>query len=166
MSLIPIWVKALVVAALLAALSWGVHLYNQGIRDTQQALDQAKYDQALINAQADAKAQTDAWMKTLKEKDDATTKAIQARDTRYAGVVNANGKLRDELANLSSDSAQLTPTACSEGIKTLSAVFGQCLDRYSEMGKRAEGHLLDSEDCRATGTSSPTSSVTPCSLST
>ena len=144
-----LWMKLAAIAALVAAVGFGVHWYNQGLRDTQMALDQAKYDQALISAQTDARAQTDAWMKKFKEKDDATTKAIQERDVRYTVVAASNGKLRDDLARYTSGASQLTAPACAEGIKALSTVFGQCIDRYTEMGKHAEGHLLDSEDCRA-----------------
>jgi len=144
-----LWIKLAMIAAAIALVGFGVHWYNQGIRDTQQKLDQAKYDQALINAQTDAKAQTDSWLKTIKEKDNVTTQEIQKRDVRYASVVASNGKLRDQLANYSSGAVQLTAPSCAEGIKALSSVFGECIDRYTEMGKHAEGHLLDSEDCRA-----------------
>lgn len=143
------WLKLILLGAALAAVGFGVHWYNQGIRDTQQALDQAKYDKALISAQADAKAQTDAWMKKFKEKDDATTKQISEMDARFKFVNNANHILRDKVTSYAIGAAQLTPTTCTQGIQALSAVFGQCLDRYTEMGKHAEGHLLDSEDCRA-----------------
>ena len=135
--------------AALAAVAFGVHWYNQGIRDTQQKLDQAKYDQALISAQADAKAQTDAWLKKFKEKDDATTAAIQEKDARYRAVAASNSELRDRLAGYASGAAQLATSSCAKGIEALSAVFGQCIDQYTAMGKHAEGHLLDSEDCRA-----------------
>ena len=144
-----LWIKLALIAAAMALVGFGVHWYNQGIRDTQQKLDQARYDQALINAQTDAKAQTDSWLKTIKEKDNVTTQEIQKRDVRYASVVASNGKLRDQLANYSSGAVQLTAPSCAEGIKALSSVFGECIDRYTEMGKHAEGHLLDSEDCRA-----------------
>lgn len=144
-----LWLKLALFAAAIALVGFGVHWYNEGIRDTQQALDQAKYDRALIGAQEDAKAQTDAWLKKFKEKDDATTKAIQERDARYGVVVASNGKLRDQLAGYASGAVQLTAPACSKGIKALSTVLGQCIDRYTEMGRHAEGHLLDSEDCRA-----------------
>jgi len=144
-----LWIKIAAAAALLAALSWGVHLYNEGIRSTQRLLDKAEYDQALINAQADAKALTDAWIKKFKEKDDATTKAIEEANARYAGAVRAANVLRNDLANLSNGTIQLAPAACPEGVKALGAVLGECLDRYATMGRHAEGHLLDSEDCRA-----------------
>ena len=135
--------------AALAAVAFGVHWYNQGIRDTQQKLDQAKYDQALISAQADAKAQTDAWLKKFKEKDDATTAAIQEKDARYRAVAASNSELRDRLAGYASGATQLATSSCAKGIEALSAVFGQCIDQYIAMGKHAEGHLIDSEDCRA-----------------
>jgi len=144
-----LWIKLALIAAVIALTGFAVHWYNQGIRDTQQKLDQAKYDQALLNAQTDAKMQTDAWIAKMKEKDNVTTEEIRKRDIRYAGVVSANDKLRNDLANYASGAAQLTAPTCSEGIKALSSVLGQCLDEYSEMGKHAEGHLLDSEDCRA-----------------
>ena len=143
------WLKLILIGAALAAVGAGVHWYNQGIRDTQQKLDQAKYDQALIGAQADAKAQTDAWLKKFKEKDDETTKRFEDLGARYSAVSADNGRLRNHLEDYASGTSQLAPSACSEGIKALSTVLGECLDRYTEMGKHAEGHLLDSEDCRA-----------------
>lgn len=144
-----LWIKLAIAVAALGVLSWGVHLYNEGIRSTQRMLDKAEYDQALINAQADAKAQTDAWVKKFKEKDDATTKEIERLNARYAAVTTTANGLRSELANYGSSAAQLTAPACAKGVEALSTVLGQCLDEYAAMGKHAEGHLVDSEDCRA-----------------
>ena len=144
-----LWIKIAIAVAALAALSWGVHLYNEGIRSTQRMLDKAEYDQALLNAQADAKALTDAWMKKFKERDDATTKEIEALNARYAAVITTASSLRNELTNLSNGTTQLTPASCPEGVKALGTVLGECLERYSAMGRHAEGHLVDSEDCRA-----------------
>jgi hypothetical protein len=143
------YIKLGLIAVAFAACMFGIHMYDEGIRKTQKEADDARYNKALIAAQADALAQTTAWTKLTKEKDDATTKAIKDRDTRYGAVVASNGKLRDDLANLSIRASQLTSAACAEGIKTLSTVFGQCLDRYSAMGSHATGQLIDSEDCRA-----------------
>lgn len=144
-----LWIKLAIAVAALAALSWGVHLYNEGIRSTQRLIDKAEYDQALINAQADAKALTDAWMKKFKERDDETTKALEDLQSRYDSVLRNTGLLRYKLANISNGSTQLAPAACPEGAKALSTVLGECLERYSAMGRHAEGHLVDSEDCRA-----------------
>lgn len=143
------WLKLILIGAALAAVGAGVHWYNEGIRETQRLADQAKYDKALIGAQEDARKQTEAWLKKFKEKDDETTKKYAELDARFKFVNNANGILRDKLTAYAIGAAQLTPASCAEGIQALSTVFGQCLDRYTEMGKHATGHLIDSEDCRA-----------------
>ena len=36
-----LWIKLAMIAAAIALVGFGVHWYNQGIRDTQQKLDQA-----------------------------------------------------------------------------------------------------------------------------
>lgn len=42
-----------------------------------------------------------------------------------------------------------SPTACIEYASTLSRVFGQCSQRYTELAIRADGHAADAATCRA-----------------
>jgi len=148
MSIIPLWAKALILAATVAALAWGVHLYNQCIRDTQRKLDVAEYSAKLIAAQEDAKAQEMAWREQSKKSQEKTNEQLNARDRQYATAVNTIGGLLNTIANLGNGLSTLTVTACSARIQALSTVFGECSDRLAEMGKAAQGQFIDSMSCR------------------
>jgi len=148
MTIIPLWAKAIILAAIVAACAWGVHLYNQGIRDTQRKLDVAEYSAKLIAAQEDAKAQEMAWREQSKKSQEKTNEQLNARDRQYQSAVNTIGGLRNTITNLGNGLSTLTATACSARIEALSAVFGECAERRTEVAKAATGQLIDSMSCR------------------
>ena len=143
-----IWIKAIIVAIAIAALSWLVHLYNQSIRDDQRAIDVAEYNVKLIAAQEDARAQEAAWRaKQLKERE-KTNELLSAKDAQYATAINTIGGLRNTIANIGNGLPSITVAACSARIKALSTVFEQCSERYAEMGRAAQGQFIDAVSCR------------------
>ena len=149
MSLIPWWMKLLAVLAVLGACGWAVHVYDEGIRKEQKTLDDARYNQALINAQDDARAQTVSWMKTIKETQDATVKSLADKD---AAVTTANAlarSLRNQLVASGSGLSNTTLTACRARASTLYTVFGECAERRLEVAANAEGQRIDAVGCRA-----------------
>ena len=57
--------------------------------------------------------------------------------------------LRKQLSDAEQRLADASPTACIEYASTLSRVFGQCSQRYTELAIRADGHAADAATCRA-----------------
>ena len=149
MSLIPIWAKALIVAALLAALAWGVHLYNQSIRDTQRALDVAEYNVKLVQAEEKARAKESQWQAQIKGAQDEAQKLRNDKELADKSNRVVVGRLREQLANISNSLSSTSITACRARASTLTIVFEQCVQRYSDMGKYAQGQYVDSVTCQA-----------------
>ena len=57
--------------------------------------------------------------------------------------------LRKQLSDAEQRLGDASPTACIEYASTLSRVFGQCSQRYTELAIRADGHAADAATCRA-----------------
>lgn len=148
MSLIPLWAKALIVAALLAACAWGVHLYNQSIRDDQRALDVAEYSAKLIAAQDDARAQEAAWQAKQKDIQRKANDEINKRDADYAALARTNDGLRNAAVNFSNGLPGDTLAACRARAATLADVFGECTGILRSVAKAADGQFIDAVSCR------------------
>ena len=148
MSIIPLWAKALIVVALIAALSWCVHLYNQSIRDDQRAIDVAEYNVKLIAAQEDARSQEKSWQDQLIKQRKETNEQLAAKDAQYATAINTIGGLRNTIANIGNGLPSITVAAGSARIKALSAVFNECTEHLGEMGRAAQGQFIDAVSCR------------------
>lgn len=150
MTLIPLWAKAIIVAAALAALSWGVHLYNQSIRDDQRALDVAEYTQKLIAAEENARTIEATWKFNAQKSQEKTNELLNARDASYAVLIKSNNSLRNAATNYGNGLATDTLTACRARAATLADVFGQCADTLIGMAKAADGQYIDAVTCRET----------------
>lgn len=148
MSMIPLWAKALIVAALLAACAWAIHLYNQSIRDDQRALDVAEYSAKLIAAQDDARAQEAAWQAKQKDIQRKANDEINKRDADYAALARTNDGLRNAAVNFSNGLPDDTVAACRARAATLADVFGECTEQLAEMGRAAQGQFIDAVACR------------------
>ena len=148
MSLIPIWAKALIVAALLAACAWAIHLYNQSIRDDQRAIDVAEYSAKLIAAQADARAQEAAWQAKQKSEQEKTNDAINKRDAAYAALSRTTDGLRNAATNYGNGLPDDTLSACRARAATLADVFGECTGILRSVAKAADGQFIDAVSCR------------------
>lgn len=148
MSLIPLWAKALIVAALLAACAWAIHLYNQSIRDDQRALDVAEYSAKLIAAQDDARAQEAAWQAKQKDIQRKANDEINKRDADYAALARTNDGLRNAAVNFSNGLPGDTLAACRARAATLADVFGECTGILRDVAKAADGQYIDSVSCR------------------
>lgn len=61
----------------------------------------------------------------------------------------ANRRLRGQLQAAERSLATASATAVREYASTVGEVFGQCVQRYSELGRKADGHAIDAAACRA-----------------
>ena len=148
MSLIPLWAKALIVAALLAACAWAIHRLDVSRQEIGYQRAVGEYNVKLIAAQADARAQEAAWQAKQKSEQEKTNDAINKRDAAYAALSRTTDGLRDTISNLGNGLPVDTSAACSARISALSAVFGECVERYAEMGRAAQGQFIDAVACR------------------
>ena len=148
MSLIPWWMKLIALAAIIGALSYGVHLYDKSISDAQRAKDVAEYNVKLVAAEEQARTKEADWKKQLQG---AQNEAEQLRKDKAVAVSKlsvTNNSLRQQLSDLSSSLSSTSITACRARVSTLTIVFGQCTDRLADMASHAQGHYVDSMMCQ------------------
>lgn len=107
---LPWWAKAVLATILLGVITWGIHLYNESLRDEgraeiQAVLDKVKADQTakLAELTAEYRAKEQAWQ-TEKEgiTRDARNKLKNAQAALPAAVA-AGDELRDRIAQLTSE---------------------------------------------------------------
>ena len=82
----------------------------------------------------------------------ALNDAIKKQAAMQAAADRARSErdgLRKQLSDAEQRFADASPTACIEYASTLSRVFGQCSQRYTELAIRADGHAADAATCRA-----------------
>lgn len=141
--IIPLWVKALIVAAVLGAATWYVNNYLSSVE--QRGYDRAvgEYRMKLIEAQNDAIAErnrlqglVDAAIKGRSEREKTIQKSAAATGALVAGVRNELDAIRDGLSGATID-------ALRHSTATLSVVFGECTERYSGLAEKATRHVSD-----------------------
>ena len=146
--MIPLWAKALIVAAILAACAIAVNRFLSYEQKIGYDRAVAEYNVKLIAAQNDARAQEVAWQSQQKKAQEKTNEQLNARDTQYQSAVNTIGSLRNTLANFGNGVSVDTLSACRARESALIIVSGQCIDRYNDLGKAAQGQFIDSVNCR------------------
>lgn len=148
MTIIPLWLKAMILAAIVAASVFAIHRLDVSRQKIGYDRAVAEYAQKLISAQNDARAQEKAWqVQQIKERE-KTNELLNARDRQYQSAVNTIGGLRNTIANIGNGLSTITATACSARIQALSAVSNECADALAEMAGHAEGQRIDALACR------------------
>ena len=141
--IVPLWVKALVVASVIAAITFAVNNYLSSVE--QRGYDRAvsEYRMKLIGAQNDAIAErnrlqglVDAAIKGRSDREKAIQKSAAATGALVAGVRNELDAIRDGLSVATID-------ALRHSTATLSVVFGECTERYSGLAEKATRHVSD-----------------------
>lgn len=141
--IVPLWVKALVVAAILAAITFAVNNYLSSVE--QRGYDRAVSEcrMKLIEAQNDAIAErnrlqglVDAAIKGRSEREKTIQKSAAATGALVAGVRNELDAIRDGLS-------VATIASLRNSTATLSVVFGECTERYSGLAEKATRHVSD-----------------------
>ena len=141
------------VAVLAGLLVWffqearlGADLADERLQSSQYR-EQVSSERAAANARV-AKASADVASKYQ----GALNDAIKKQATFQAAADRARRErdgLRKQLSDAEQRLADASPTACIEYASTLSRVFGQCSQRYTELAIRADGHAADAATCRA-----------------
>ena len=141
--IVPLWVKALVVASVIAAITFAVNNYLSSVE--QRGYDRAvsEYRMKLIEAQNDAIAErnrlqglVDSAIKGRSDREKAIQKSAAATGALVTGVRNELDAIRDGLSVSTID-------ALRHSTATLSVVFGECTERYSGLAEKADRHASD-----------------------
>ena len=148
MNLIPIWAKALIVAALLAACAWAIHRLDVSRQEIGYQRAVGEYNVKLIAAQADARAQEAAWQAKQKDIQRKANDEINKRDADYAALARTNDGLRNAAVNFSNGLPDDTLAACRARAATLADVFGECTGILRSVAKAADGQFIDAVSCR------------------
>ena len=141
--IIPFWIKALIVAALLAAATVYVNRYLSSVE--QRGYDRAvsEYQAKTIKAQNDAIIESNRRLKLVED-------AIKGRNDREksiravadaAGV--AVGGLRNELDAARAGMSTADAATLRHAATTYSVIFGECVDRYTGLAEKATRHVSD-----------------------
>lgn len=137
-------VDFLVLSAIVVCVSLGVHKYNTYQQDIGEARVQAQWTaQKLV----DEKASEALKSQFQKEKDDAeaqAAKSIQAANVAAAAANQSSRVLDGTLKAILSASASGTIEANRKYTAALAEVFGDCKDKYRQLGREAQGHADDS----------------------
>lgn len=151
MSLIPLWAKALVVAALLALASWAVHTYNESLREDGRQERQADWDADNAQKVLELAAFNEESRRIEQRRQSIATEAQNAAQSQIqlarkdaADTRLAAGGLRDDLAAARAQLASATDAARAKYSAAVDTVFTDCTRRYSEMAEAAQGHAIDS----------------------
>ena len=140
---VPLWIKALIVAAMLAALTFAVNRYLNTV-------EQRGYDRAVLEYQAKLITAQNAATEERNRMQAAVDAAIKGRNDREksiravadaAGV--AVGGLRNELDAVRAGVPDATLATLRNTTATLTAVFGDCAERYTGLAEKADRHASD-----------------------
>ncbi len=151
--MIPLWIKALIVAVVIGAATWYINSYLNSVE--QRGYDRAvsEYRMKLIEAQNDAIAERnrlqgliDAAIKGRSDREKAIQKSAAATGALVAGVRNELDAIRDGLSVATID-------ALRHSTATLSVVFGECTERYSGLAEKADRHAIDIRAMNESGAS-------------
>lgn len=143
MSIVPLWIKALIVAAILAAITFYVNRYLSSVE--RRGYDRAvtEYQAKTITAQNDAIIESNRRLKLVED-------AIKGRNDREesiravadaAGV--AVGGLRNELDVSRTGMSTADAATLRHAATTYSVIFGECAERYTGLAEKATRHTND-----------------------
>jgi hypothetical protein len=144
MTLIPLWAKAMIVLALLAAVMFAVHRLDLSRQEIGYQKAVAEYNVKLIEAQTAATAKTKELTDKLETAQNEATKRQNADAARIATLTATAGGLRNTVATLRNSLSTASLDACRTTASALAVVFGECQSEVERLGQAAQGHFNDS----------------------
>lgn len=143
MTIIPLWIKALIVAAMLAAATFYVNRYLSSVE--QRGYDRAvvEYQAKLITAQNDAIIERNRLQGLV----EAAIKGRNDREETIRAVADAAGVavggLRNELDAARAGMSVADAATLRHAAATYSVIFGECAERYTGLAEKATRHVSD-----------------------
>ena len=140
---IPWWLKLIIVAILIAALGFAINRLDA-------SRQQIGYDRAMSEVTARENeslkfllAETERLNNQLAEAQ-RNAKEREAANQVLANRIDAlSGKLRNNQRSIELSAATATIDALRKAVTTLNSLFGECRERYEQMGRYAAGHSSD-----------------------
>ena len=141
------------VAVLAGVLVWFFQAARLGADLADERLQASTYREQITTERAAANARVAKVSRDMAANyQGALNDAIKKQATLQAAADRSRRErdsLRQQLSDAEQRLADASPTACIEYASTLSRVFGQCSQRYTELAIRADGHAADAATCRA-----------------
>lgn len=159
LSLLPWWAKALIVAALLGLAAWGVHLYNDSLREDGRQEVRAEWDKERIELGDRALAESESKAKESLRRMEAQRSNQDAQDrelgaARVAAARNAADadRLRQQSASAARDwAARLADSPTAEDLAAAGAAIGVLTDLLGRADRRAGVLASYADTARAAG---------------
>ena len=143
MSLIPWWIKAIMVAVVVA----GIGLALNRLDASRQ---QVGYDRAMAEVTGKENeslkfllAETERLNKQVAEAQRNAQEREAANQVLTDRVNALTGKLRNTQRSIDASIATATADALRQATTTFNTIFGECRERYEQMGRNATGHSSD-----------------------
>ena len=137
-------IEFLAAAALLAAISWGIHSFLEHERDIGYQRAVVEYTAKALLAEQAARATEQRLAKQLEEATNASTNREKALVVAVAASAKSAGSLRDTISSLNNSLSSATLDASRKTAAAFGAVFGDCQEQFRAMGLAAQGHYNDS----------------------
>ena len=129
---------------LIALIAFGVHKYNTYQQDIGAERVQLQWDK---QRELDRTAAETLRAQYQKEKDDALAKSVkdvQIANATASAATASSRVLDSTIQTLLARSASGDVSANRKYTAALAEVFGDCKDKYRELGRQAQGHADDS----------------------
>ncbi|UUC95585.1 hypothetical protein [Comamonas sp. C11] len=140
-------------AALAAAGVWYFQEARLGADLADERLQASQYRVQIADERTAAGRRLLAVERTVNDKyQGALNDAIQKQAGLQAAADRARRErdgMRKQLSDAEQRLADASPSALIEYASTLNSLFGQCVERYTELGFKADGHAADAATCRA-----------------
>lgn len=143
MSVLPWWLKAIIIAAVLAAIGYGLHLVDQ-------SRQQIGYDRAMSEVTQKENESLKLALSEITRLNNQVTEAQNAAKERELEaqkyrdrIVVLDNKLRNTKHTIDLSLANATTDALRSATSAFNSLFAECRGKYEEMGRAAAGHSSD-----------------------
>lgn len=143
MSVLPWWLKAIIIAAVLAAIGYGLHLVDQ-------SRQQIGYDRAMSEVTQKENESLKLALSEITRLNNQVTEAQNAAKERELEaqkyrdrIVVLDSKLRNSQRSIDMSLADATTEALRSATSAFNSLFAECRGKYEEMGRAAAGHSSD-----------------------
>ena len=143
MSLLPLWLKAIMIAVVVAAIAYAVHLLDV-------SRQQVGYDRAMTEVTKKENESLKLALAEITRLNNQVTEAQNAAKERELEaqkyrdrIVVLDNKLRNTKHTIDLSLANATTDALRSATSAFNSLFAECRGKYEEMGHAAHGHSSD-----------------------
>lgn len=140
--------KVLAVIVMAGGLAYGVHKYNDSLREDGRSEIRAEYAKLLEKAHEDSRKAQEQFNQKIQEANNAANRRNKQIDAAHANAAAASDSLRDSLSHLRDSVPGATASALAGTITTLSTVLGDCGAKYQGMAVIGDRHSSDVQTLR------------------